>query len=77
MLKKLVRHGNSRALVIDRPILDLLSFEGEDIEVEIRTDGVSLIITPVPAGTMERTAFERAAEETADRYAATFKRLAE
>ena len=27
MIKTLTRHGNSYALIIDRPILDLLNFE--------------------------------------------------
>ena len=32
MIKKLVRHGNSRALVIDKPVLDLLNID-EDTEI--------------------------------------------
>ncbi len=34
MRKKLVRHGNSLALIIDKPILELLGI-GEEDEVEI------------------------------------------
>lgn len=46
MLKRLVRHGNSLALVIDKPVLDLLKIT-EDTPLEIETpDGKSLHIRP-------------------------------
>jgi len=45
MLKKLVKYGNSTALVLDKAILELLNM-GEGSIVKIKTDGVSLIITP-------------------------------
>jgi len=50
MLKKLVKYGNSNALVLDRPILELLSI-GEGSLVKLHTDGKSLIITPHQAET--------------------------
>ena len=46
MRKRLTRHGNSLALIIDRPILDLLGIDRED-ELEISTDGRVLTLTPV------------------------------
>ena len=46
MIKKLTRHGNSRALVIDRAVLDLLKID-DDTPLEISTDGTRLIIEPV------------------------------
>ncbi len=45
MLKKIVKYGNSSALVLDKALLELLNM-GEGSVVKIRTDGVSLIITP-------------------------------
>lgn len=45
MLKKLVKYGNSNALVLDKPLLELLNI-AEGSVVKIKTDGVSLIITP-------------------------------
>ena len=45
MLKKLTRHGNSLALVIDRPILDLLGIDA-DTPLHITTDGKGLHIEP-------------------------------
>ena len=46
MIKKLVSHGNSAALIIDKPILDLLKADMET-PFEISTDGKNLIISPV------------------------------
>ena len=45
MVKKLTRHGNSFALVIDRPILELLNID-VDTPLEISTDGKKLTFTP-------------------------------
>lgn len=45
MLKKIVRYGNSSALVLDKAILELLNIR-EGSLVKIKTDGISLIITP-------------------------------
>lgn len=45
MLKKLVKYGNSNAIVLDKPILELLAIE-EGSTIKISTDGKSLILTP-------------------------------
>ncbi|BDA80161.1 AbrB family transcriptional regulator [Leptospira kobayashii] len=45
MLKKLVQHGNSSALVIEKPILELLNID-INTTLEVTTDGKSLIIKP-------------------------------
>ena len=46
MIKKLVQHGNSAAIIIDKPIMELLNFD-IDTPLEISTDGKNLIITPI------------------------------
>lgn len=46
MIKRLARHGNSRALVIEKPILDLLGIDDSTL-LQLHTDGESLILTPV------------------------------
>jgi antitoxin MazE len=75
MLKKLTKHGNSLALVIDRPILDLLNIDTET-PLEISTDGCRLIVAP--AEQSERREKFMAAQRTAHkRYGKAFKRLAE
>lgn len=45
MLKKLIKYGNSTALVLDRAILELLNMKEGGV-VKLKTDGTSLIITP-------------------------------
>jgi antitoxin component of MazEF toxin-antitoxin module len=75
MIKNLVRHGNSWALVIDKPILELLKLKPED-PVELTTDGRTMTIAP--AATSERTSRVRAARKKINsRYGAAFKKLAE
>lgn len=46
MRKTLTKHGNSLALVIDKPILELLEV-GADTPLEITTNGDALIIQPI------------------------------
>ncbi len=46
MIKKLTSIGNSLGLVIERPILELLDIDSET-DLDIKTDGESLIIRPV------------------------------
>jgi antitoxin MazE len=43
MTKKLVKHGNSLALVIDKPVLELLNITA-DTPLTISTDGRRLVI---------------------------------
>ncbi len=50
MLKKMVKDGNSNALILDRAILELLGI-GEGSMVKLHTDGKSLILTPEKAST--------------------------
>lgn len=52
MLKKIVKYGNSNALVLDKAILELLNI-GEGSVVKLKTDGKSLIITPQEEATAQ------------------------
>ncbi|HCC37959.1 MAG TPA: AbrB family transcriptional regulator, partial [Treponema sp.] len=45
MIKKLIKHGNSAALVIDKPIMEMLNITNETI-LEMYTDGNNLILSP-------------------------------
>lgn len=75
MIKNLVKHGNSWALVIDRPILDLLKIS-PDAPLEISTDGRSVIIAP--AGTSAHKGRVRAARKQINaKHGKAFKKLAE
>lgn len=75
MIKKLTKHGNSLALVIDRPILDLLKIDPET-PLEVSTDGTRLIVAPAePAA--RRKKFEAAQKFAHERYGKVFRKLAE
>ena len=72
--KKLVRHGNSYALILDKPILDMLGV-GVGEEVEIFLFGRELLITSELGMTHEEAlaAFERVKA----RHDETFRKLAD
>ena len=46
MIKTMIQHGNSSALVIDKPIMELLNIE-QNTPLEIVTDGKNIIISPI------------------------------
>jgi antitoxin component of MazEF toxin-antitoxin module len=75
MVKKLTKHGNSLALVIDRPILDLLKID-PDTPLDISTDGQRLVITAAKLSPRRRK-FEAAQELAHKRYGLAFRKLAE
>jgi antitoxin component of MazEF toxin-antitoxin module len=75
VIKNLVRHGNSWALVIDRPILELLKIRPED-PVEITTDGSTVTISPVPA-TDRKARVAAARAKVNARHKKAFEKLAE
>ena len=75
MQKTLTKHGNSYALVIDKPILDLLRIT-PDTPFEIVSDGQSLVLTPIRDPKEERK-FQRALETLHERFGRTLKKLAE
>lgn len=74
MLKTLTRHGNSAALVIERPILELLNADLETV-FDITTDGTALILTPVK-GKSRPAATRASIERIGKRYRKTFEELA-
>ena len=75
MVKKLTRHVNSLALVIDRPILDLLKIDPET-PLDISTDGRQLIVAPAKPSA-RRKKFDAAQEWAHKRYGKAFRELAE
>jgi len=75
MIKKLSKHGNSLALVIDRSILDLLKID-ENTPLEVSTDGQALVVAPM-RDDQDRARFESVMASINQRYAKTFRRLSE
>ena len=74
MIKKLAKHGNSLALVIDRPVLDLLGID-RDTPLDISTDGRILIVAPVNDDARRRKVDE-ALDRVNRRYSKTLQNLA-
>jgi antitoxin MazE len=74
MVKTLTKHGNSLALVIDKPILELLKIDA-DTPLEITTDGQSLVISP--ASVDRQAKFRKAADDTFEKYPNMLQRLAQ
>jgi len=46
MTKTLIKHGNSLALVIDKPILEMLQIT-PDTPLELTTNGDAIMIAPI------------------------------
>lgn len=75
LTKKLCKHGNSLALVIDRSILDLLGID-EKTTLEVSTDGRALVVVPAP-DKRRRKRFQGALTACNEQYGKALKRLAE
>ena len=66
MVKNLIKHGNSYAVIIDKPILDLLRIT-PGTPLELTSDGRSILLSPV-----RDSADGRAFEDAVDRLHARF-----
>jgi antitoxin MazE len=75
VIKNLVKHGNSWALIIDRPILDLLNIS-PDSPVEITTDGRCITVSPVDEEGHKKQ-LRKASGKVNARYKKAFRKLAE
>jgi antitoxin component of MazEF toxin-antitoxin module len=75
MVKKLIQHGNSAALILDKPILDLLNFQ-MDTPLEISTDGTNLIISAQKKKNGEKDIL-KSLEKINSRYSNALKKLGE
>lgn len=74
MIKKLTKCGNSKALLIDKAILDLLNITDET-PLEVSTDGRMLMISPMPDA--RRSAeFERALKHSDEKFGEAYENLA-
>ena len=78
MIKKLSKHGNSLAILIDKPILNLLNIN-EHTHINIKTDGVNIIIEPVRVQSSstisENAKVQELYEELVDKYNIVLKKL--
>jgi len=75
MIKTLTKHGNSLALVIEKPILELIGANAET-PFDISTDGQVLILSPVKDEGRD-AAFQAALDKVNAKYPRALKKLAE
>ena len=77
MIKNLVRHGNSKAIVIEKPVLDLLKI-ADDTPLEVITNGNALIILPLRDETkaQRKMNFNDALKWVNENYKESLSRLA-
>ncbi len=75
MIRNLVRHGDELALVIDKPILELLKIDA-DTPLEIATDGKKLDVIPVRDEKRRKKLMEEF-EGFCDKYERMLTRLAD
>lgn len=79
MIKKITKYGNSHALILDKPILKLMRID-EHVQLELTTDGKSLIITPIREKKIitvrKNKSVQRALKKALVEHDATFKKLA-
>jgi len=74
MTKKLIRHGNSAALVLDKALMDLLNVR-IDTPLEVTTDGKNIIISPQTGPSGEAEVLE-ALQRINLRHGSVLRRLA-
>jgi antitoxin MazE len=74
MTKRLQSIGNSAGIIVDKPILDLLGITAET-DLELTTDGRSLIITPRLSADARSRKLAKAQQRTLKNHEGTFRKL--
>lgn len=69
MIKKLSKYGNSLAIIINKPILELLNITNKT-NLKIKTDGKKIIIEPI-----QKDALDKIYKKNARKYASDLKKL--
>jgi antitoxin component of MazEF toxin-antitoxin module len=75
MIKNLTKHGNSLALVIEKPVLELLGADAQT-QFKITTDGKALTLTPIKDDVRQK-AFDDALKSINEQYSDALRKLAE
>ena len=75
MVKKMIQHGNSAALVIDKPIMEMLKITNETV-FELTTDGRNLILSPQVEHTQEKDILH-SLQKINKKYGSVLKKLGE
>ena len=75
MTKTLIKHGNSLALVIDKPILEMLQISA-NTPLELTTNGDALMVSPI-RDKARRKKLLASLEKINRKFSHDLKRLAE
>ena len=75
MIKTLTKHGNSLALVIEKPVLELIGANA-NTPFDVSTDGQVLILSPVKDAGRDQV-FKSALDKVNKRYPKALKKLSE
>lgn len=75
MEKTLIRHGNSLAIVIDKPVLELLQIT-PDTKIELTTNGDAIMLTPI-RDKKRQARLQAALEKINNQFGDDLKKLAE
>jgi antitoxin MazE len=73
--KRLQAIGNSAGIIVDKPILELLGITA-DTDLELTTDGRSLIITPRLSDDARARKLAKVQKRTLKNHKDTFRKLA-
>ena len=75
MVKRLIQHGNSAAIIIDKPIMEMLNITN-DTTFKLSTDGKNLILSPQVENYQEGNIIH-SLEKINKKYGKVLKRLGE
>lgn len=75
MIKKLQKHGNSAALIIEKPVMQALGIT-EETPLQVTVSGNALVITPANVGVGPEQ-MKTIIKDIRSRYGSMLKRLAE
>ena len=75
MAKQLIKYGDDAAIVIDKPILEMLHVSFETL-FELSTDGVNLILSPQALRSQESTVL-KSLEKVNKKYSSVLAKLGE
>jgi antitoxin component of MazEF toxin-antitoxin module len=75
LVKKLVRIGNSRGIILPQPILDQLDWQ--DAEIELKVSGNNLIVAPASQRYATTAEFQAAMKKVFSKHSRMNHKLAE
>lgn len=76
MIKKLTKAGNSKALIIDRTLIELMGIDEENARVKIEMHGTQMTVTPIKDADIQDQV-TNLLDRTNKRFSTALKKMAE